>query len=119
MGMFFVPIFFLHQWCLSLLATLWDNIIRKAGEKMKKLASVLALFLVGSMLTSGCGGGEKAQTKGKSIKELKIAVAPYKDAKTVQTKIAPLGDLLKKKMQEKGYNIDAPTCRTLVTSVVS
>lgn len=73
---------------------------------MKKLASVLALFLVGSMLTSGCGGGEKAQTKGKSIKELKIAVAPYKDAKTVQTKIAPLGDLLKKKMQEKGYNID-------------
>ena len=72
---------------------------------MKKLASVLALFLVGSMLTSGCGGGEKAQTKGKSIKELKIAVAPYKDAKTVQTKIAPLGDLLKKKMGTKNIPI--------------
>ena len=73
---------------------------------MKKLASVLAFLLMGSMLATGCGSGSKAQTKSTEIKELKIAVAPYQDAKTIQTKIAPLGKLLQSKMKEKGYNID-------------
>ena len=73
---------------------------------MKKWKMAVALLALSSLLLAGCGNGEKSAGNTKEIPELKIAISPYQDAETIQTKTEPLGKMLQAKMREKGYTID-------------
>ncbi len=64
---------------------------------MKKWKMAVALLALSSLLLAGCGNGEKSAGNTKEIPELKIAISPYQDAETIQTKTEPLGKMLQAK----------------------
>ena len=76
---------------------------------MKKWQVLLSALLVGCVFLSGCGSSDTQKNGSKEVEELKIAVSPYQDADTIQTKTEPLGKMLQEKMKEKGYNIKKVT----------
>ena len=76
---------------------------------MKKWQVLISALLMGCVFLSGCGSSDTQKSGSKEVEELKIAVSPYQDADTIQTKTEPLGKMLQEKMKEKGYNIKKVT----------
>lgn len=84
-------------------------IYRKESMMMKKWQVLISALLMGCVFLSGCGSSDTQKSGSKEVEELKIAVSPYQDADTIQTKTEPLGKMLQEKMKEKGYNIKKVT----------
>ena len=82
---------------------------------MKKItASIIALSLCLGLFSGCAGSGSSAQpvspsdgdTAGpKEVASLKIAFSPYTDSDTITAATAPLEELLKSKLLEKGYDV--------------
>ena len=76
---------------------------------MKKWQVLISALLMSCVFLSGCGSSDTQKSGSKEVEELKIAVSPYQDADTIQTKTEPLGKMIQEKMKEKGYNIKKVT----------
>ena len=83
---------------------------------MKKLIVSLVVLSLCLGLLSGCGGagggstpaaspGEEAAGGIKEVDSLRIAFSPYTDSDTITAATAPLEELLRAKLLEKGYDV--------------
>ena len=68
---------------------------------MKKWQVLISALLMSCVFLSGCGSSDTQKSGSKEVEELKIAVSPYQDADTIQTKTEPLGKMIQEKMKEK------------------
>lgn len=83
---------------------------------MKKITAFLIALSLCLGMFSGCAGagsgsGQPASSSGdvangpKEVASLKIAFSPYADSETITAATAPLEELLKAKLLEKGYDV--------------
>lgn len=79
-----------------------------AGKIMRRMAAVSLTVAMAALAFAGCGSGNAVDSKeeeNKKIDTLKVMISPYQDADTLLTSMTPLGDMIKEKMAEKGYEI--------------
>lgn len=69
-------------------------------------AAQTAAETAGAEAASGAAGSEAPGDTAKQEGTLKIAFSPYADADTVTASTAPLEELLKEKLREKGYEME-------------
>ena len=81
---------------------------------MKKTAAIILSLALTLGLLAGCGGqtaggaassGEPGETGPQTVESLKIAFSPSADADVITASTAPLEELLRSKLLEKGYDV--------------
>lgn len=80
------------------------------GAAARKIAAIALIGSLALTALSGCGAKEEAEEADnagpKTYESLNIAFSPYADAEVISASTAPLEDLIRTKMAEKGYEIE-------------